>query len=181
MWGRCINENHRFYANYGGRGITVCSKWKTFAGFLEDMGERPFCMELDRIDNNGNYCKENCRWVSPKEQSRNKRNNRLIEYKGETRCLVEWAEIIGIRRETLSRRLHLGWSIEKAFTTNVGDSYPDRSGANNGCAKFTDTKLAKVGKLLDSGLTIKAVSRELGVCANTIYNWRKKYLWECKA
>ena len=74
---RCYNSARNSYANYGGRGIRVCAKWLTFAGFLEDMGERPPHASLDRIDNDRNYEPGNCRWVTRQEQSRNRRNNKL--------------------------------------------------------------------------------------------------------
>lgn len=70
---RCLNPNTPDYKNYGGRGVTICDKWIKFAGFYEDMGERPDGLTLDRIDNNGSYCKENCKWSTRAEQNRNKR------------------------------------------------------------------------------------------------------------
>lgn len=73
MKNRCNNSNLKEYKNYGGRGITYDPKWETFEGFYEDMGERPENTSLDRIDVNGNYCKENCRWATKEEQQRNQR------------------------------------------------------------------------------------------------------------
>jgi len=70
---RCLNPNNNAYHNYGGRGITVCEKWKDFLGFYEDMGDRPEGLQIDRIDNDDGYCKENCRWVTPKENCNNRR------------------------------------------------------------------------------------------------------------
>lgn len=72
---RCTNPNNDHYKNYGGRGITVCERWlHSFEDFYEDMGIRPFGMTLDRKDTNGNYCKDNCKWSTPKEQANNRRN-----------------------------------------------------------------------------------------------------------
>ena len=76
---RCNNANSNDYKDYGGRGISVCAKWDIFEGFLEDMGESPSDLELDRIDNNGNYTKENCRWITHKEQCNNRRKPKITK------------------------------------------------------------------------------------------------------
>ncbi|KKM98992.1 hypothetical protein LCGC14_1152420 [marine sediment metagenome] len=118
---RCTNPNHKAYYNYGGRGITVCKRWKnSFENFFKDMGESPKGYSIDRIDNDDNYCKSNCRWVTRKEQMRNTRRNRLITHKKKTQCLIEWAEETKIPYPTLWQRIFkLGWSIEKALTIPV--------------------------------------------------------------
>lgn len=115
---RTSNPKSSYYEYYGGRGIKVCERWKaSFANFLEDMREKPSPQHsLDRIDVNGNYCPENCRWATKKEQARNCRNSVYITCKGETRTLAEWAEVTGIRRETISNRIKAGWSIEESLT-----------------------------------------------------------------
>ena len=118
---RCINPKNKDYPNYGGRGIIVCKRWMKFENFLEDMGEHPGKgYSIDRIDNDGNYCKENCRWANIKQQSRNKRNSIFITYKNKTQLLIEWAEEFNINYSTLCSRIFMrGWSIEKALTTPV--------------------------------------------------------------
>jgi len=119
---RCINPKHKSYKDYGGRGIKICDSWiKNFENFLEDMGLRPGpTHSIDRIDVNGDYHKDNCRWATKKEQSRNQRNNVLIYYEGKIKCLGEWSEILNIHYSVLFYRLNIGkWGINKAFNTPV--------------------------------------------------------------
>lgn len=117
MLKRCTNPNSIGYKNYGGRGITVCSRWlNSFENFLEDMGDREDGLSLDRKDNNGNYEPENCRWATRKEQNSNRRDTRLITYKNEIKCLQNWADEYGINSTVLSRRIAKGWPLEKALT-----------------------------------------------------------------
>ena len=119
---RCTNKRSADYKNYGGRGITFCEKWRTFDGFIEDM--LPTYEEnltLDRVDNGGNYCKENCRWATRIEQANNTRQMERAsryDYQGAKYRITELAEIAGIKRRTMSMRLReYGWSVEKALTT----------------------------------------------------------------
>lgn len=78
MRNRCLNPKSEHYDDYGGRGIQICSKWDSFENFLADLGERPFGMTLDRVNNDGNYEPSNCRWASGSEQAKNKRSRKLI-------------------------------------------------------------------------------------------------------
>lgn len=120
MKARCLNPNNASYINYGGRGITISYRWRKFENFLADMGERPAGKSLERIDNNKGYSPENCRWATSEEQNRNTRQNRILTFKGESCCLKEWSEKIGIKYTTLRTRLDaLNWSVEKALTTSV--------------------------------------------------------------
>lgn len=114
---RCIDSSAPNYANYGGRGIKVCSRWLNFENFLEDMGVRPEGMTLDRIDNEGNYTPENCRWESAVNQHRNTRANVILTYNGKTQCLAAWADEFGIRRNTFHKRIASGWSMHRALYT----------------------------------------------------------------
>lgn len=118
MKARCYNPRTINYADYGGRGITVCQRWReSFANFLADMGQRPADgMELDRKDNNGNYTPANCRWVTAKVNARNRRSNRMLTYRGETHTMAEWAEIAGLPQRILKARMKLGWSVEEAIS-----------------------------------------------------------------
>lgn len=116
---RCTNPNDTAYHNYGGRGITVCKRWRKFANFLKDMGEVPKGHQIDRVDNNKGYCKSNCRWVTAKINNRNRRNNRLITHNWKTQCISAWAEQTGLSKGVIVWRLNHGWSIAKALTTPV--------------------------------------------------------------
>lgn len=120
MMDRCKNPKHLHYHRYGGRGITVCKRWIKFKNFLEDMGERPEGLTLDRRNNDRGYYPKNCRWATNIQQNRNRRNNVLITFNNRTKCLPDWAEEFGIDCERLRQRISvLNWSIEKALTTPV--------------------------------------------------------------
>jgi len=113
---RCSNRNRPDFSQYGGRGITVCDRWKnSFANFLNDMGERPEGMSLDRIDNELGYSPENCRWATKDQQMQNTRATRLIEFGGLRMGMTAWARRLGINKESLRIRLQR-WPIEKALT-----------------------------------------------------------------
>lgn len=115
---RCVNINNPGFKDYGARGITVCDRWlNSFENFLEDMGEKPRGLSLDRIEVNGNYEPSNCRWASDKEQSRNKRNNVLLNFNNKTQCLTDWAEELGVSRHMIEGRLRRGWDPQKALAT----------------------------------------------------------------
>lgn len=117
---RCLNPSNKDFYLYGKRGITICDRWvHSFQNFLTDMGPKPgSSYSIDRHDNAGPYNPENCRWVTWKVQNRNTRVNHNITFSGETHPLVEWAEIIGLKRMTLTSRIgKLGWDIGKALTT----------------------------------------------------------------
>lgn len=116
---RCINPNHKRYKDYGARGITVCKQWMKFENFLKDMGEAPIGYQIDRINNNKGYYKENCHWTNSKTNNRNKRNNHLETYNGKTQCISVWANEFNIHESTLLNRLNRGWSIKKALITPV--------------------------------------------------------------
>lgn len=115
---RCRCDTDPAYHNYGGRGITMCDRWTDFGNFVEDMGVRPSKMHsLDRIDNNGNYCPENCRWATRKEQNSNTRRNRWLEIDGELKTLAQWEDYSGVSDSTIAGRLARGWSTKDAVFT----------------------------------------------------------------
>lgn len=116
MIARCTNPNNKAFPDYGGRGISVCERWKTFQNFLEDMGEKPTGLSLDRINNDGNYEPGNCRWASDRTQARNRRSNRFLTFNGKTQSIRDWAQEMKLGYQNLTSRLHYGWSVERALT-----------------------------------------------------------------
>ena len=116
----CYNINNHKYKNYGGRGIKVCDRWlDSFENFLEDMGERPEGMTLDRIDNNGDYEPSNCRWATIIEQNNNKRNNHYITYNNKTLTIAEWSRVFNISKNVIYARLRNNWNDIDAITIPV--------------------------------------------------------------
>jgi len=117
---RCSNPNFEAYPNYGGRGIRVCERWLNFQNFIEDMHPRPSKdHSIDRIDNDGDYCPENCRWSLWKEQMNNSRNNTILTVCGISRTLTQWASIMSINYGMLQTRVFNGWPPELAIFTPV--------------------------------------------------------------
>lgn len=123
---RCYNPQSEYFYRYGGRGIKVCDEWRSdYAAFREwafangyDPTVPKGTKTLDRIDNNGDYSPENCAWHDMKQQSNNRSSNRLIEYNGVVHTATQWAEMIGVERHTILRRIDkLGWDIGRAVTT----------------------------------------------------------------
>lgn len=116
---RCHNLNNVGYADYGGRGIRMCDRWRnSFQAFLADMGAKPAGHQIDRIDSDGNYEPDNCRWVTPRVNNRNRRSVRWIEFEGRTQTLTDWAAELGISAGALFQRLASpSWSLERALTT----------------------------------------------------------------
>lgn len=122
VWGaiieRCENPHSDHFDRYGGRGIRMCRRWReSFAAFLADMGARPSPQHwIERIDNDGHYEPVNCKWATRAEQARNRSNNRLITFCGESLPLVTWAERTGLSKATIEGRLRRGWPTERALT-----------------------------------------------------------------
>lgn len=126
MLRRCLNPKDPHYDRYGGRGITLCPRWNIYSEFLADMGERPDRMELDRIDNDGNYCPENCRWVTHRENCLNRDNSRcgnskkrtkhIFTHEGKTQSAAQWAKELGLHYSTFLRHIPKGieWVSEYA-------------------------------------------------------------------
>lgn len=129
MKSRVCNKKSERYHHYGGRGITISEEWKSFINFRDDMYESFLLHKkknigsnttLERIDNNGSYSKENCRWATHHEQCRNQRTNLVISYKSKKLILKDWSKVTGIKYLTLYQRLYsYGWSVERTLSTKV--------------------------------------------------------------
>lgn len=119
MLSRCTNPNNRAYGRYGGRGVKVCHRWYRFEGFISDMGARPSNIHsIERINNDGNYEPENCKWALPDEQRANRPDNRIIEFKGEAKAAFLWGKEYGISGRVILKRIARGWDSERAITTS---------------------------------------------------------------
>lgn len=121
MLQRCNNPQSKSYAAYGGRGIAVCDTWtESFLAFYADMGTKPSSRHsIDRIDNDGMYCKENCRWATYRQQQNNKRASRILTVDGVSCSMTEWANKVGMEPHTLLNRLNRGWPVAVAVNTPV--------------------------------------------------------------
>ena len=119
MRDRTMHSSHRQYKDYGGRGIKVCDEWqdfKTFYNWAINNGYKDG-LTIDRINNNGNYCPNNCKFSTREEQANNKRNNHILTFKGESHNVTEWANKFGVSHCAILMRLKRGWSIEKTLGT----------------------------------------------------------------
>lgn len=159
MKDRCCNPRNKDFSHYGERGIEVCEEWKnSFTTFFNDMGNCPDGYSIERIDNNGNYCKANCRWATRGEQSNNTRQNRFITVDGTTKTLQQWCAEYGIDRFVLADRLNRGWSPEKAIHTPTRHS-PKRMIEFDGQSK-----------------SLSQWARDFGLLVGTLHQWLQRGL-----
>lgn len=117
---RCYDPTNKQWDDYGGRGITVCDEWrypKGLAQFIADMGECPPGHSIERIDNDGNYCKTNCRWATRKQQQRNRRDSCIITYNGRSGTISDWAGWLGVSANTILYRLKTGKPISVVLSS----------------------------------------------------------------
>ena len=119
---RCCNPNDKRYKDYGGRGVQICDEWANsytcFANWAKAHGYNEK-LSIDRIDNNGNYNPQNCKWSTSKEQAVNKRSNKIITFKGKTMTMKEWADEVRLPYGCLQTRMIRGWTEEEALTTPI--------------------------------------------------------------
>ncbi len=117
---RCLNSGHAQFKNYGARGISICARWlESFDNFLADMGEKPDGLTLDRINNDGSYSPENCRWATPAEQRLNQRSCVYLEFKGRRMTIAEWGRELGRHQTTIRSRIKRGYPLELVLSPDT--------------------------------------------------------------
>lgn len=146
---RCLNEKHKQYVNYGGRGIGICERWLySFENFFADMGRKPEGKTIDRINNNAGYSKDNCRWATPSEQRLNQRSCVFLEFDGKRMTIEEWGRHLGRHPTTIRTRIKSGYPLEMVLCREeykTGRAYaPDfiknRSGNDKSAMKQTKNR-----------------------------------------
>lgn len=159
---RCTDPKCDRYKDYGGRGIQICDEWlydfDAFADWAKANGYEEG-LTIDRIDNDEDYKPTNCRWITKREQNRNKRTNVMVTYRGETKALTTWCEEFGLKYDPIHNRIHEGWDVEKAFNTPLTSEYESftsmcrRHGINPGTAR---DRIVKFGWTLEDALNTPA-------------------------
>uniref|UniRef100_A0A6M3IL93 Uncharacterized protein n=1 Tax=viral metagenome TaxID=1070528 RepID=A0A6M3IL93_9ZZZZ len=129
MKARCYKTYDKEYKNYGARGISVCARWlESFQNFFSDMGLKPSKKhEIERIDNDGDYSPENCKWATRTEQANNTRHNHFVTIGNKTQTIAQWSRELGIKNQTVRNRLYHGWTPRDALTRPVSISCQKRS------------------------------------------------------
>jgi transposase len=150
-----------------------------FENFYEDMGKRPEGMSIDRIDVNGNYCPENCRWASFEEQCRNKRDNKFISYKGQTKIISDWAKDLNISKQTLHKRLKdYNYSVDEAFNLKLHHNKSiNFSGEKNPMSKLDAIQVKEIKILIKEGKKITELSKIYGISNSVISNIKSGKRW----
>lgn len=131
---RCENSNHKAFLHYGGRGITVCARWKVFRDFMMDMGRKPHPkFTIERNDVNGNYEPTNCKWISKVDQGRNKRNSVFVTYAGRKMLLIDAVDDMGLSRNVVYTRLKAGWTLAQALAIPLQKGGRPKGSKNKTC------------------------------------------------
>lgn len=174
MRSRCLNEKAEQFPNYGGRGISVCKEWgESFEAFIEDMGERPEGTTLDRIDPNGNYEPNNCRWASPKEQAANKRCNVKTLIGGKLMTLSSASDVYGIPKTTIYRRYKQGYRGNDLICKKHKSSLTKRGKG----AKLKEADVMLIKRMIDQGVKFRIISEKFGIAQPTISNIKSGSIW----
>jgi hypothetical protein len=171
---RCYNRRCECYERYGGRGITVCERWRaSFSAFLADMGRRPSSKHtLERKENDGPYNPENCVWATAKEQARNRRSSAILTLNGVSRTIAEWSEVTGLSTHTIGARVNrYGWTVEKALTFPA-----DGSSRNSPTLQDKDNQ-AEVIRLYKAGESLSAIGRRFRIGKDAIKKLLARLNW----
>lgn len=153
MLDRCYNKRNRRYPRYGGRGITVCARWRSsFAAFYKDMGDPPQGHTLDRINNMKGYTPSNCRWATPREQANNRVTNVMITHEGRTMSIADWARHLDMPYYWIKHRHSRGYTPPELFSR-----------------QHLPYKKAKLFLYEGKQMTIKEISKVSGVKLQTLY------------
>jgi len=149
--GRCYNSNNKHFCNYGERNIKMSEEWlNNPIKFIEDMGLRPSNKHsIDRINNNGNYCKENCKWSTKKEQQNNRRVTIMVEYNNQNKPLTEWCDLLKLNYKRIESRIRLGWDYKDAFEKPLAHE----------SNKLDENKVREIRKLSKKGLMYKEIAK----------------------
>ena len=181
MNSRCDNPNSVGYQYYGGKGIKVCDAWARsdtnplgFKNFLTDMQERPDGATLDRVDYNGNYTSENCRWASWKEQARNTSSNNWIDYQGEFLILEDWGIKLGIKPNSILTRLRRGWTVGQSLGL-------EERPKNLYNGRLNQTDLTTLFELLNEGATQTQAGEALDIDASQVSRICAKFGYKIKS
>ncbi len=169
MINRCSQPKNKNWRRYGGRGIQVCERWQVFENFLADMGKRPTGLQLDRLNNDGNYEPNNCRWVSARSNSQNRRSSVVLTIQGSTRCVAEWSRVSGIPAAYISARLKLGWSAREAVWRKPMKAQPGINvGSKHGLAKLNENSVRDIRARFATGQTQRSIAKIHDISFSTV-------------
>lgn len=160
MRGR-MRQDHKHFANYGGRGIKICDRWNVFENFLADMGARPVGHTLDRVDNDGDYEPGNCKWSTRREQQNNRRVNHRLTAFGRTQTLTEWARERGMNATTLHCRLRAGTPLERALD-------PAAMPTRNAVTKLDESMALAIRNARAAGASVASLAKQYGVSSASV-------------
>lgn len=182
MKDRCCNPNCERYKDYGERGITLYPEWfENFDNFADWAKENGYVIGLtiERKDVNGDYCPENCCWITRVEQARNKRDTIIVEYKGERKPLIEWCEELGLNYDTIHNRIEIGWSVKDAFEekTRIDNSFAELCRERNINPATARDRIVKLGWTMEEALNTPTKGR--GSCFSTYKRNTKKICAVC--
>jgi hypothetical protein len=163
MMKRCFDQRNVAYRRYGGRGITVCERWRDVRNFIADMGQPSEKLTLDRINNDGHYELGNCRWATRSEQRRNcSRPLRMLDFGGRSQCLQDWADELAIPYKRLAARLDIcGWSVEKALSAQPFVRDPTRRTSRNRFLAFNGKRQTVKEWSVELGLSRTLIARRI--------------------